>query len=115
MQPGATDTDFFHKAKAENTVTYQEMSLYKPEEVAKAGYDGLMKGEMTVVPGIMNKAQGLLSTLLPDEAVAKNMEKKMERSDKASGTVRLPKHIASARERKSINEATNNVHGDLNQ
>jgi len=115
LQPGATDTDFFHKAKAENTVTYQEMELYTPEEVAKAGFDGLMKGEMTVVPGIMNKAQGMLSNFLPDQAVAANMEKKMERSTKATGNVKLPKHLASARERESINAATQDVHGDLNK
>lgn len=115
LQPDATDTDFFHKAKAENTVTYQEMDLYSPEEVAKAGYEGLMKGDMTVVPGVMNKMQGLLTTLLPDEAVAANMEKKMERSTKAPGVVRLPKHAASARERKSINAKTQDVHGDLNK
>ena len=35
LQPGATDTDFFHKAKAENTVTYKDTSLYDPKDVAK--------------------------------------------------------------------------------
>ena len=113
LQPGATDTDFFHKAKAESTVTYQETDLYTPEEVAKAGFEGLMNGEATVVPGIMNKAQGLLLNLLPDQAVAANMERKMEPSSKASETTRLPKHMASARERKSINAATQSFHGDL--
>lgn len=112
LQPGATDTDFFHKAKAEHTVTYQETSLYSPEEVAKAGYEGLMKGDATVVPGIMNKAQGVLTALLPDQAVAANMEKKMERSSQSDGVSRFPKHVASARERKTINAATADIRGD---
>ncbi|HMK05903.1 MAG TPA: SDR family NAD(P)-dependent oxidoreductase, partial [Flavobacterium sp.] len=40
LQPNATDTDFFHKAKAENSKIYREGSMYSPEEVAKAGFEG---------------------------------------------------------------------------
>jgi short-subunit dehydrogenase len=112
LQPGATDTDFFHKAKAENTVTYTETSLYTPEEVAKAGFAGLMNGDMTVVPGIKNKTQGILNTIMPDSAVTASMEKQMERSSKATGNVKMPEHLASARERKSINAKSGSVHGD---
>lgn len=32
LLPDATDTDFFHKAKAENTVTYKEKDLYTQQK-----------------------------------------------------------------------------------
>lgn len=111
LQPGATDTDFFHKAKAENSVTYKETSLYTPEEVAKAGYEGMMKGVATVVPGVMNKTQGLLNSIMPDDVVAANMEKQMQPSTKADGKTEI-KHKASARERETINTINETSHGD---
>lgn len=111
LQPGATDTDFFYKAKAENSVTYKEGSLYSPEEVAKAGYQGLMNGDAIVMPGIMNKTQGILNTIMPDSAIASNMEKQMKPSEKERGKFNI-NHTASARERETINAANGNSHGD---
>lgn len=111
LQPGPTDTDFFHKAKAENSVTYKEMSFYTPEEVAKAGYDGLMSGDATVIPGAMNKAQSYMNAVLPDSAVTATMEKQMQPSDEPSGK-KSADHFASRRERDSINAQSGAVHGD---
>lgn len=111
LQPDATDTDFFHKAKAENTVTYKERDLYTPEEVAKAGYDGLMNGENTVVPGFMNKTQKAMNTIMPDSAIAANMHKQMESSMKEDGRS-SSLHHASQRERSSINSEREGVNGD---
>jgi len=111
LQPGATDTDFFHKAKAENSVTYKETSFYSPEEVAKAGFAGLMNGDATVVPGIMNKTQGILNSLMSDGAVAENMEKQMQPSTKTDGKSES-KHQPSFRERQKINLANGSMHGD---
>jgi short-subunit dehydrogenase len=110
LQPDATDTDFFHKAKAENTVTYKERDLYTPEEVAKAGFEGLMKGDSTVVPGFMNKTQRAMNTVMPDSAIAANMHKQMESSMK-DGRVKSS-HPASERERSSINSKKEGVNGD---
>lgn len=114
LLPGATDTDFFHKAKAENTITYKETSLYDPADVAKGGYDALMKGEAKVEPGFKNKAQNALSTLLPDSAVASNMEKQMVSSMEEDGRTQIT-HTASARERETINAASGGVNGDIRQ
>jgi short-subunit dehydrogenase len=107
LQPYATDTDFFHKAKMENTVTYRESSMSTPEEVAKAGFEGLMKGEATVLPGIQNKMNNAMNVMLPDSMVAKNMAKQNEPSEKTNGRINS-KHPASSRERKSIQK----VNGD---
>ena len=111
LQPDATDTDFFHKAKAENTVTYKERDLYTPEEVAKAGYDGLINGDVTVVPGFINKAQRAMNTVMPDSAIAANMHKQMESSMKEDGR-KSSLHPASQRERSSINSKREGINGD---
>ncbi len=111
LQPDATDTDFFHKAKAENTVTYKERDLYTAEEVAQAGYNGLMNGDTTVVPGFINKAQKAMNTVMPDSAIAANMHKQMESSMKEDGR-KSSSHPASQRERSSINSKREGVNGD---
>jgi len=111
LQPDATDTDFFHKAKAENTVTYKERDLYSPEEVAKAGYDGLMSGDTTVLPGFMNKTQAAMNTVMTDSAIAANMSKQMESSMEEDGRTEST-HEASKRERERINASKESVNGD---
>lgn len=111
LQPDATDTDFFHKAKAENTVTYKERDLYSPEEVAKAGYEGLMNGDTTVLPGFMNKTQAAMNTVMSDSAIAANMSKQMESSMEEDGRTEST-HEASKRERDRINASKESVNGD---
>ncbi|WP_296150554.1 SDR family oxidoreductase [uncultured Flavobacterium sp.] len=111
LQPDATDTDFFHKAKAENTVTYKERDLYSPEEVALAGYEGLMNGDTAVLPGFMNKTQAVMNTIMPDSAIAANMGKQMESSMELDGRTESA-HEASRRERERINAAKSSVNGD---
>lgn len=110
LQPDATDTDFFHKAKAENTVTYKERDLYSPEEVAKAGFEGLMDGSKTVLPGFMNKTQDAMNVIMPDSAIAANMSKQMESSMEEGR--KESNHEASRRSREAINQKNNTVHGD---
>jgi short-subunit dehydrogenase len=112
LLPGATDTDFFHKAKAENTVVYKETSLYDPAEVAKGGYEALMNGDATVQPGFKNKAQNAMSTMLPDGAVASNMEKQMVSSMEEKGREAIT-HSVSARERERINAESGGINGDI--
>lgn len=111
LQPGATDTDFFHKAKAENTVTYKESDLYTAEEVAQAGYEALMAGTTVISPGFMNKTQKVMNTIMPDSAIAANMHKQMESSMKEDGRENSS-HAASQRERSSINSKKEGVNGD---
>jgi uncharacterized protein len=83
LVPGASDTDFFHKAHAENTVIYNETSLSDPADVARDGYKALMKGKAKVVSGMKNKLQSAMSSILPEKSVANTMRKFMdETSDK---------------------------------
>lgn len=75
--PGASDTYFFKRADAENTRAANG-PLSSPEEVARDGYNALMKGESRVVSGMMNKVQAGASNLLPDSALAATMRYQME-------------------------------------
>jgi uncharacterized protein len=113
LLPGATDTDFFHKAGQEDTVTYREKSLMSPEEVAKDGYEALMKGESKIISGAKTKMHVFMSDLLGAKTSAKNMRKQMELSDKAPDEGRhQPTHQASRREREAINTENNAGDGD---
>lgn len=114
LLPGATDTDFFHKAGAENTKEYKETELYTPQEVAKAAFDGLMSGKDKVVPGFKNKMMGVMGNLMPDSMVAANLEKHMEHSDKENGRTNIT-HPQSAEEREQINNKTGSGDGDVDQ
>ncbi|MEI6352225.1 MAG: SDR family oxidoreductase [Verrucomicrobiota bacterium] len=69
--PGPTDTDFFPKAGMMDTRAFQKASVMAPQEVAKIGYEGLMNGELFVVPGAMNKALVAARRVLPESAQAK--------------------------------------------
>jgi short-subunit dehydrogenase len=76
--PGATDTDFFPKADMLGTRAFQGQNIMAPQEVAKAGYEALMKGELFVVPGGMNKVFVASRRLLPEGAQAKLNQKLYE-------------------------------------
>jgi uncharacterized protein len=82
LQPGATDTDFFNKAGAQNSKLVKEQKLADPKEVARDGYEALMKGNDKVVSGFKNKVQSAMSNILPDTVLADNMRKQSEESDK---------------------------------
>jgi uncharacterized protein len=69
--PGPTDTDFFPKAGMLDTKAFQKASVSAPQDVAKAGYEGLMKEELFVVPGGMNKALVAARRILSEGAQAK--------------------------------------------
>jgi short-subunit dehydrogenase len=69
--PGATDTDFFPKAGMQDVKAFQSSNVMAPQEVAQAGYKGLMSEELFVVPGAMNKALVAARRVLPEKTQAK--------------------------------------------
>lgn len=87
LQPGASDTDFFHKAGAETTKEYQESSLSDPADVARDGYESLMSGESRIISGAKNKMMAAMSNTMPDSLNAANMRKHMEQSDERNRPV----------------------------
>jgi short-subunit dehydrogenase len=105
LLPGASDTDFFHKAGAEDSYVYQQTTLSEPEQVAKDGYEALMKGERKVVSGLKNKVQTSMTNVLPDSALGGMMKKQMGPAEehKKEGA----EHQASREERDMIQAASN--------
>jgi short-subunit dehydrogenase len=75
LLPGATDTDFFHKAGMEDSKIVQEGDLARAEDVAKDGYKALMEGKDMIISGLKNKIQVGVSNIMPDDIVADNMLK----------------------------------------
>ncbi|MGI4832112.1 MAG: SDR family NAD(P)-dependent oxidoreductase [Janthinobacterium lividum] len=75
LEPGVTDTDFFHKADMERAKLVAEGSKADPADVAKDGYEALLAGKDKVVSGFMNKVQAAISNVLPDNVLAAQMHK----------------------------------------
>jgi uncharacterized protein len=79
LQPGATDTDFFNKAGAQNSKMVQDKTkLADPAKVARDGYDALMRGDDKVVSGLKNKVHSAMQNIMPDSMVAQNVKKRTE-------------------------------------
>jgi uncharacterized protein len=77
LQPGPTDTDFFHRAGMDNTQVGSEgKSESQPEEVAKQGIDALMAGKDHVyAASAKTKLEGMLANVIPGTAKAAMHEK----------------------------------------
>jgi short-subunit dehydrogenase len=83
LQPGPTDTDFFHRAGMDNTKVGSEgKSESQPNEVAKQGIDALLAGKDHVYSASMKtKVEGMLANAIPGEAKGA-MHEKMARPQK---------------------------------
>jgi short-subunit dehydrogenase len=55
-----------------------DTKLSDPAEVAKDGYEALMRGDEKVVSGFKNKAMTSMSNIMPETTVAATMEKMQE-------------------------------------
>ncbi|AMY10683.1 putative oxidoreductase [Luteitalea pratensis] len=64
LMPGATDTDFFERADMLDTKVGQG-AKDDPVDVARAGYDAMMRGDGDVVSGWKNKVQSALANVTP--------------------------------------------------
>jgi len=70
LMPGATDTEFFHRADMDDTKVGQGKKM-AADEVARIGFDALMSDDDHVVAGFKNKLQALMTNVLPDPVLAK--------------------------------------------
>ena len=78
LMPGVTDTHFFARANMLDTKLGQQDDKADPAEVAKIGYDAMMKGEADVIAGWKNKMQVALARVTPAERVAEQHRKLAE-------------------------------------
>jgi short-subunit dehydrogenase len=78
LQPGPTETEFFHRAGMDDT----RVGAGKKDsaaEVARQGFEAMMKGKDHVVAGsIMNKVQSALAQVTPEPALAEMHRKLTE-------------------------------------
>jgi short-subunit dehydrogenase len=80
LQPGPTDTDFFHRAGMDNTeVGSKGKEESQPQDVAKQGIDALLAGEDHVyAASLKTKMQGMMANVTPG-SVKGAMHEKMAR------------------------------------
>jgi short-subunit dehydrogenase len=69
LMPGATDTNFFHRAEMDDTKVAQGKKD-DPADVAKTGFEAMMKGEGDVVHGLKNKLQAATAAITPQSQLA---------------------------------------------
>jgi short-subunit dehydrogenase len=77
LMPGATETDFFERADMMDT----DVGTTKkddPADVAKTGFDAMMRGDGDVVAGLKNKIQSAVANVTPAPILAKQHRKMAE-------------------------------------
>lgn len=70
LKPGATETEFFHRAELDDTKVGQAKKD-DPAEVAQTGWDAMKKGEPAVIHGLKNKLQVAGASILTEATTAK--------------------------------------------
>lgn len=69
LMPGATETEFFERADMLDTKVAQQQKD-DPADVAKVGFEAMMRGEADVVSGWKNKVQSALANVIPAGVLA---------------------------------------------
>ncbi|MBV8631808.1 MAG: SDR family NAD(P)-dependent oxidoreductase [Silvibacterium sp.] len=77
LKPGATDTEFFHRAEMDDTkVGTSGKQSNDPAEVAQQAFDALMRGEKELfAESLTTKAAGVAGRFMPDSVKAAMHEK----------------------------------------
>ena len=79
LLPGPTDTEFFERGDLTDTRLGTTDAKDDPAQVARQGFEGLMKGEASVFAGsLASKAMGRLSAITPGNVAAKLNRKMAE-------------------------------------
>jgi short-subunit dehydrogenase len=77
LMPGATETEFFERANMLDTKIGQAKKA-DAGDVAKLGFDAMMKGEADIVTGWKNKMQVAVSRVAPATMMAEQHRKQAE-------------------------------------
>ncbi len=64
LSPGATASNFMDRADMNNAKLYAS-GVMTSLDVAREGYNGMMKGKLHVIPGSKNKILGFFSGIMP--------------------------------------------------
>ena len=77
LMPGATETDFFERADMLDTQVGQS-NKDDPGDVARVGFDAMMRGEGDVVSGWKNKLQTAIASVTPASVLAEQHRRMAE-------------------------------------
>lgn len=77
LMPGATETEFFERADMMDTKVGTSKKA-APAEVARKGFQAMMKGEGDVVAGWSNKLRAAIAAVMPQSALAEQHRKTAE-------------------------------------
>lgn len=77
LMPGATDTPFFDRADMKDTKIGTE-EKDDPADVARAGFDALIRRDSDIVTGMKNKIQTTVANVTPAEMLAKQHRSQAE-------------------------------------
>jgi len=77
LMPGATETDFFERADMLDTKVGQDPKD-DPADVARVGFDAMMRGDGDVVRGWKNKLQTAMANVTPAGVLAEPHRKMAE-------------------------------------
>ena len=77
LMPGATETEFFERADMLDTKVGQAKKD-DPADVAKTGFEAMMKGDGDVVSGWKNKLQTAIANVTPAGVLAEQHRKMAE-------------------------------------
>lgn len=69
LMPGATETEFFERADLMDTKVGVEEKM-PASDVAKQGFEAMMRGDGDVITGWQNKLRAAIAHLLPSPALA---------------------------------------------
>lgn len=86
LKPGATETEFFHRAGLDDTKVGQAKKD-DPADVAKAGWDAMKSGEHAVIYGMKNKMQVAAAGMMTD---ARTAEMHRKQAEPGSGLEKTP-------------------------
>lgn len=77
LMPGATETDFFERADMLDTRVGQS-EKDDPQDVARIGFDAMMRGDGDIVAGWRNKLQSAIANVTPAGVLAERHRKMAE-------------------------------------
>jgi short-subunit dehydrogenase len=77
LMPGATETDFFERADLMDTKIGVEKKQ-PADEVARSGFEAMLRGEGDVVTGWNNKLQAAIASIAPNPTLAEMSRKENE-------------------------------------
>ena len=85
--PGATETGFQNRARAENTILFSKWNVMDAETVARIGYRGMLGGKAVVIPGWRNKLMIFSIRFSPRRYVARIARFIQEKRNTKSSTL----------------------------